>query len=159
MIATDTNLLVYAHRADSEWHEQAASLVRSLAQGRITWGLPWPCVHEFLAIASHPRIYDPPSTVAEALDQVDAWLESPVAELLTETRQHWSVLKELLRNRRVKGPMVHDARVAALCIAHGVTELWTADRDFSRFPDLTARNPLQASAAGRRSAGTDTRRR
>lgn len=143
MIATDTNLLVYAHRADSEWHEQAAPLVRSLAQGRITWGLPWPCVHEFLAIASHPRIYDPPSTVAEALDQVDAWLESPVAELLTETDQHWTVLKALLRNGRVKGSMVHDARVAALCIAHGVTELWTADRDFSRFPALVTRNPLQ----------------
>jgi len=143
LIATDTNLLVYAHRDDSEWHEQAALLVRSLAQGRITWGLPWPCIHEFLAIATHPRIYDPPSTVAEALDQVDAWLESPVAELLTETRQHWTVLKELLRSGRVKGSMVHDARIAAVCIAHGVTELWTADRDFSRFPPLVTRNPLQ----------------
>ena len=100
-------------------------------------------MHEFLAIVSHPRIYDPPSTVEQALDQVDAWLESPVAELLTETRQHWQVLKELIRNGRTRGPMVHDARVAALCIAHGVTEFWTADRDFSRFPELVARNPLQ----------------
>ena len=144
MIATDTNVLVYAHRSDSEWHEPAGPLVRSLAQGRISWGLPWPCIHEFLAIVTHPRIYDPPSTVAEALDQVDAWLESPVAELLAETHQHWMVLGELLRNGRVRGSMVHDARVAALCLAHGVTELWTVDRDFSRFPDLTTRNPLQA---------------
>ncbi len=50
-----------------------------------------------------------------------------------------------LQNGRVKGPMVHDARVAALCIAHGVTEFWTADRDFSRFPGLVARNPLHDS--------------
>ena len=152
MIATDTNILVYAHRADSEWHERATPLVKSLAQGRVSWGLPWPCVHEFLAIVSHPRIYDPPSTVTEALAQVDAWLEAPVAELLTETRQHWQVLKDLLRNGRVRGAMVHDARVAALCIGHGVTELWTADRDFSRFPGLITRNPLQDRALHRESA-------
>ena len=109
----------------------------------MSWGLPWPCIHEFLAIVTHPRIYDPPSTVAQALDQVDAWFESPVAELLTETGLHWSVLKELLRNGRVTGSMVHDARIAALCIAHGVTGFWTADRGFSRFPGLLARNPLQ----------------
>lgn len=143
MIAADTNILVYAHRTDSEWHEQAKSRIERLAQGRVSWGLPWPCIHEFLAIVSHPRIYDPPSTVAQALNQVDAWLESPVAELLTETHQHWTVLKALLQNGRVTGPMVHDARVAALCVAHGVTEFWTADRDFSRFPNLVTRNPLQ----------------
>ena len=144
MIATDTNILVYAHRADSDWHEPAASCIESLARGRGSWGLPWwPCIHEFLAIVTHPRIYDPPSTVAQALDQVDAWLESPVAELLTETGAHWSMLKELLTGGRVRGAMVHDARVAALCITHGVTELWTADRDFSRFPGLVTRNPLR----------------
>ena len=92
---------------------------------------------------SHPQIYDPPSTVAQALDQVDAWLESPVVEVFGEPHQHWTVLKELLRNGRVKGALVHDARVAAMCIAHGVTEFWTADRDFSRFPALVTRNPLQ----------------
>ena len=143
MIAADTNILVHAHRADSEWHEQARSRIAALAQGRVSWGLPWPCIHEFLAIVSHPRIYDPPSTIAQALEQVAAWLESPVSEALTETHQHWKVLKELLRNGRVKGAMVHDARVAAICIANGVTEFWTADRDFSRFPALVTRNPLQ----------------
>ena len=142
MIATDTIILVYAHRADSEWHEQARGRVATLAEGRVTWGLPWPCVHEFLAVASHPRIYDPPSTVEQTIAQVDAWLASPVAVLLSEADSHWDVLKDQLRNGRVRGPLVHDARVAALCIGHGVTEFWTADRDFSRFPGLAVRNPL-----------------
>ena len=88
MIATDTNILVYAHRADSEWHQQARSNLAILAEGRVSWGLPWPCLHEFLAIVTHPRIYDPPSAVEEAVGQVEAWLESPVAELLTAAR--WS---------------------------------------------------------------------
>ena len=35
-----------------------------------------------------------------------------------------------------------DARIAALCLSHGVSELWSADRDFSRFPDIAVRNPL-----------------
>lgn len=143
MIATDTNILVYAHRADSQWHDRANSQVKALAHGRISWGLPWPCIHEFLAIATHPRIYDPASTIRQAIDQVEAWLESPVAVLLSETREHWKELAELLQQGRVTGSLVHDARVAAVCIAHGVTELWTADRDFSRFPGLVVRNPLQ----------------
>ncbi|MYA31748.1 MAG: type II toxin-antitoxin system VapC family toxin [Gammaproteobacteria bacterium] len=143
MIATDTNILVYAHRADSQWHDRAKSRIEDLAHGRISWGLPWPCIHEFVAVATHPRIYDPASTLSQAIDQVGAWLESPAAVLLGETGEHWQVLTGLLQEGRVTGSLVHDARVAAICIAHGVTELWTADRDFSRFPGLAVRNPLQ----------------
>lgn len=143
MIATDTNILVYAHRADSQWHDRAKSRIEDLALGRISWGLPWPCIHEFVAVATHPRIYDPASTLSQAIDQVGAWLESPAAVLLGETGEHWQVLTGLLQEGRVTGSLVHDARVAAICIAHGVTELWTADRDFSRFPGLAVRNPLQ----------------
>ena len=142
MIATDTNILVYAHREDSQWHRQARASIDALATGLVLWGLPWPCVHEFLAIATHPRIYDPPSTTAQATAQIDAWLKSPVATLLAESKSHWATLKRELSAGKVVGPMVHDARVAAMCLAHGVTEFWTADRDFSRFPTLAVRNPL-----------------
>ena len=142
MIAIDTNVLVYAHRKDSEWHPQASASVRTLATGRVLWGLPWPCVHEFLAIVTHPRIYDPPTTMEQATAQVDAWLTSPVAALLAESNSHWEILKRELSAGRVSGPMVHDAKVAALCLTHGVTEFWTADRDFGRFPALPVRNPL-----------------
>jgi len=142
LIAADTNLLVYAHRADSNWHEPARASIQSLAEGRIAWGIPWPCVHEFLAIVTHSRIYSPPSTVESAIDQVQAWLESPVAELLGESETHWDILQQQLQNGQVRGPMVHDARIASICIGHGVSEFWSADRDFSRFPMLATRNPL-----------------
>jgi toxin-antitoxin system PIN domain toxin len=142
MIAVDTNILVYAHRSDSAWHEPARDCIRNLAEGRISWGIPWPCVHEFLSIVTHPRIYDPPSHQDAAIDQVDAWLESPVVELLVETEAHWQILKEMISIGQIRGPMIHDARIAAICIGHGVTEFWTADRDFSRFPILQKRNPL-----------------
>jgi hypothetical protein len=142
MIAVDSNILVYAHREDSSWHEAAYSCLAGLAEGREAWAIPWPCLHEFLAIATHPRIYDPPTPLGKATDQVDAWLESPSVVLLAESEDHWRHLVPLLRAGRIAGPKVHDARVAAICLQHGVRELWTVDRDFSRFPRLKTRNPL-----------------
>lgn len=142
MIAVDTNLLVYAHREDSQWHDAAYARIAELAEGQAPWAIPWPCIHEFLAIVTHPRIYDPPTPLEIAVSQVDAWLESPSLLLLSETGDYWQQLRSLLRTGRICGPQVHDTRVAALCKHHGVTELWTADRDFSRFPDLKVRNPL-----------------
>ena len=145
MIALDTNVLVAAHRRDHEFHSAAAEAVRLVAESTDAWALPWPSVHEFLAIATHPRIFDPPTEVGAALAQVDAWLESPNVVVLSERFDHWRHLRELLEVGKLVGGRVHDARVAALCLAHGVSELWTADRDFSRFPRLRTRNPLVGS--------------
>lgn len=142
MIAVDTNLLVYAHRKDSQWHAAAATVVRSLAEGSAPWAIPWPCIHEFVAIVTHPRIYAPPSPHAAAAAQVEAWLASPTLVLLSEGPGYWELLEEVLRISKVRGGQIHDARVAALCLHHRVSELWTADRDFSRFAKLTSRNPL-----------------
>ena len=142
MIAVDTNVLVYAHRSDSEWHDRASRCVRELAEGRPAWAIPWPCIHEFLAIVTHPRIFDPPTPLEQALVQIDAWLESPTVTLLAEAGEQWAQLRALLANGRVVGPRVHDARIAALCLGHGVRELWTVDRDFGRFPTLATSNPL-----------------
>ena len=142
MIAVDTNLLVYAHREDSSWHEAAYRKIAGLAEGRAPWAIPWPCVHEFIAIVTHPRIYSPPTPLTAAIDQAEAWMESPSLVLLAETEGYWSELRSVLEQGRIAGPQVHDARVAAICRDHGVRELWTVDRDFGRFPTLNVRNPL-----------------
>lgn len=142
MIAVDSNLLIYAHREDSPWHDAAAGRLRELSEGQAPWAIPWPCVHEFLAIVTHPRIYVPPTPLEAALDQVDAWLEAPRLSLLAESESHWRALRDTVVSSRAIGPQVHDARIVALCRQHGVTELWSADRDFGRFSGLTVRNPL-----------------
>jgi toxin-antitoxin system PIN domain toxin len=142
MIAVDTNLLVYAHREDSPWHAAAWRCITGLAEGRAWWAIPWPCIHEFLAIVTHPRIYNPPTPLTRALDQVEAWMESPSLSLLAETEGYWAELRAVLEAGKVSGGQVHDARVAALCRLHGVRELWTADRDFSRFSGIRVTNPL-----------------
>lgn len=141
MIAVDTNVLVYAHRQDSPHHAAALDAVRRLATGPAQWAIPWPCVHELLAVITHPRVYRPPTPVRRAAEIVDQLTSLPNLTLLSESRDHGRLLLALLGDA-VAGPKVHDARIAAICLGHGVTELWSADRDFGWFPDLRVRNPL-----------------
>lgn len=142
MIAVDTNILVYAHRADSQWHGPAADCLKQLSEGGVPWLIPWPCIHEFIAIVTHARIYNPPTPLEVAIGQVEAWLESPGIVLASESSMHWETLESLLSRSRAAGPVVHDARIAAICLDHGAGEILTADRNFSRFPDLKVCNPL-----------------
>jgi len=145
VIAVDTNILVYTHRQDSPFHKAALARVTELAEGAANWGIPSPCLHEFLSVVTHPRVYAPPTPLARAIDEIEAWLESPTLVVLLEGPTHWAVLRELLVAGRVTGGQVHDARIAALCQQHGVREFWSADRDFSRFPGLNTVNPLVAA--------------
>ena len=142
MIAVDTNILVYAHRRDSPWHEAAREKVSELAEGRAQWAIPWPSMHEFLAVVTHAKIFKTPTPLGTAVDQIESWLESPTLVLLSETAAYWERLSTVVSNARVKGGQVHDARIAALCLHHGVQTLWSADRDFSRYRDLRVLNPL-----------------
>ena len=142
MIAVDTNLLVYAHREDSPWHDEALKVLTDLANGTSLWAIPWPCAHEFLAIVTHPKIYRPPTPMPIAIKALRAWMGSPTLHLLGESPDHLDRLEHLVLTAKAVGPMVHDARIAALCLTHGIRQFWSADRDFSRFPDLKIKNPL-----------------
>ena len=142
MIALDTNLLVHAHRRDASLHEPAAEAVRGLAESGRPWGICFHALIEFYAVATHPRLWKEASTPAQALGQISAWRESPTLRLLSDGEGVLDYLAELVTTTRVKGALVHDAHIAACCLIHGVTELWSVDRDFSRFPALKTRNPL-----------------
>jgi hypothetical protein len=142
VIAVDTNILIYAHREESEWHPSAFARIRVLAEAKAPWAIPWPCIHEFVAIVTHPSIFSPPTPLSAAIAQVAAWLESPSVVLLSESTGYWTTLGQVLKAGKISGPQVHDARIASLCLQHGVSELWSADRDFNRFPALSVRNPL-----------------
>ena len=143
MLAVDTNLLVYAHRRESRYHEAAFSLLRDLAQGDDAWAIPWPCCYEFLSVVTNPRIWGDGTTSQEqAWHQLSAWTASPSACLIGETHDFLEILQSFVRRPRVIGGVVHDARVAAICVAYGVDALLTRDRDFSLFPELKTRDPI-----------------
>lgn len=146
MIGVDTNILVYAHREDSPHHRAARTALAELVESDRSWAVPWACVHEFLAVVTHPRIYMTPTTTGGALEAIGTLLAEGGGRTLGEPDDHLERLGGLLRTGGVVGARIHDARVAAICLAHGVSELWTADRDFSYFPVLRTRNPLVTSA-------------
>lgn len=146
MIALDTNLLIYAYREDAPFHSQSKAVLEELVMQHPTWALPWQVVHEFLGVVTHPRIFIPPSPVEHAFTFVESLLETPGVRLLSEGPVHLPTLKEIALTGKIAGPVFHDARIAALCLAHGVKELWSADRDFSRMKGLKARNPLLSSS-------------
>lgn len=142
MIAPDTNLLVYAHHTDSPFYESASRLLHRLVRGKARWAIPWPCVHEFISVVTHPHVFKIPTTLADALSAIRSLKQMPQAQLLSEDDGYLELLTSLATTARFQGPMIHDARIAALCLNQGVTELWSADRDFSRFAALKVVNPL-----------------
>ena len=142
MIALDTNILVYAHRLESENHGSALTALSELQSEQRPWGLPWPCVHEFLATVTNRRLFRSPTPMSVAFEAITTMTATGRAHLLGEAPGHLDRLQGLLGSSRVTGAKVHDARIAAICLSHGVTELWTADRDFGYFPELRTRNPL-----------------
>jgi uncharacterized protein len=144
MLAVDTNILVYAHRRECREHHRASTQMRTLAEGSVPWAIPWPCVYEVFSVVTNPKIWkEAASTPEQAWMQISAWCASPSVHLLGETEGFVDVLADYAKRPRVRGAMIHDARVAAICVAHGVDALLTRDRDFSLFPELRTKNPFE----------------
>lgn len=142
MIALDTNILVYARRAETPHHADAVRLLRELAEGSTPWALAWPCIYEFLRVVTHRAVFAPPTPLDAALQDLGSLLASPSLVLLGEGPAHAGLLERTVREGRATGNLVYDAHIAALALEHGVRELWTTDRDFARFPGLRVRNPF-----------------
>ena len=142
MKAVDTNVLIYAEIRSSPWHEVARQLLGELAEGPVPWAIPWPCLYEFLRVVTHPRVYHPPVAISLALRDLRSLINSPTLVLLHETPNHFAIMLEVIKQTGVTGNLIHDAHIAALCLEHGIGEIITGDRDFSRFPFLKVTNPF-----------------
>ncbi len=143
MIAVDTNILIYAHRADAPFHDAAVGALREVVEA-IPLGYSV-ALRARVSVEGHaPTHLQPPTPLERALDQIAEWLRSPSCRVIAEPEGYLGILADTLRHSQAVGSKVHDARIAALCLAHGVDELWSADRDFSRFSNLRVRNPLSA---------------
>jgi toxin-antitoxin system PIN domain toxin len=142
VIALDTNLLVFAHREGTAYHEPAVTLLRDLSTGRAPYAIFWPSLYEFLRVVTHHRVFNPPSSPEEALDALASFLEPPVVRVLSETPAHADVLRQVMARTRTSGNLLHDAHLVALAVEHGVHEILTLDEDFRRFPQVAARNPF-----------------
>ena len=99
-------------------------------------------------MVTNPRIFKQPTPIEDALDVVAALMDSPTLRLLSEGPGYWPRLRTLALKGAICGARIHDARIAAICLENGVRCLWTADRDFGRFPELKCINPFMATGVG-----------
>jgi toxin-antitoxin system PIN domain toxin len=143
VILVDANLLLYAYHPRAEQHERARAWLEAALSGLEPVGLPWSTVLAFLRLATSPRVFARPLSTAEAEIIVSTWLAEPSVVLVSPGDRYWEILRALLIDAQVTGPLVTDAALAALAIEHGAT-LVTTDRDFARFRGLRLSDPLQA---------------
>lgn len=144
MFVVDTNVLLYAADADSEFHESCRCLLDDARRQPTPWFLTWNICYEFLRVSTHPRVYARPWSAPGALEFIDVLLSSPAASLLTATPRHPAVLRQCLEELpEVRGNLIHDLHTAVLMREHGVGRIVTRDSDFHRFAFLEVIDPLR----------------
>jgi hypothetical protein len=136
LIAVDTNVLVYAHREELAKHASARARLIELAEGDALWGIPVFCLGEFLRVITHPRLFDPPHSAAEACEALERVFASPSLRILLPGDRFHALLTTRARDADARGNLAFDAQIAALCDEVGVSALLTEDRDFARFRGL-----------------------
>jgi len=141
LIVFDANLLIYAYDSGATQHAKARAWVEETFAGVEVLGIPWQAITAFLRFMTNRRLPGLRFSLEQASQIVDLWLRQPNVRALAPGEQHWSLLRDMLIEGQASGPLVSDAVIAALAIEYGGV-LYTADRDFARFPGLRWRNPL-----------------
>lgn len=140
MILVDANVLLHAYQPRSEHHAVCRSWLEQALSGDESVCLAWVTVLAFVRISTNQRIFEAPLTAAEAIAIVSSWLARETVSVLEAGEQCWEILRGLLVEAQVSGPLVMDAFLAALALENGAT-LVTTDRDFTRFPKLRLSDP------------------
>ena len=114
-------------------HAAALPRVEALCEGSDPWALPTPCIAEFLRVVTHPRVLNPPSTIAESAAFLRALIESPSCRIIGPGPTHTTRLLDEIRGSDARGNLVFDAQIVAMLREHGIGDILTNDRDFERF--------------------------
>ena len=141
MIVVDANLLIYSYDTGSPHHKKSRAWVEKIFSDVEPVGLPWQTVSAFLRVVTNRRLPGSRLIVEQAVQIVEEWLAQPNVRIIVAGDEHWSLLKRMMVEGRASGPLVSDAELVALTVEYGGV-LYTADRDFARFPGLRWKNPL-----------------
>jgi toxin-antitoxin system PIN domain toxin len=137
----DANILLYSVDTASPFHERADAWLVDALNGTRRVGIPWVSLHAFLRIVTNPRASRHPLTAADAWEHVDGWLAAPTTWVPEPGPGHREILRDLITRLDLRGGLIADAALAALCIEHGL-EIVSADSDFARFGELVWINPV-----------------
>jgi toxin-antitoxin system PIN domain toxin len=140
MILADVNVLVHAFREDAPRHAALRPWLEGVVRSESAFAVSELVLSGFLRVVTHPRVFNPPTPLAAALEFVEALRAQPNCVLVAPGDRHWSIFTRLCHEAEVRGNLVPDAYLAALAIESGC-ELVSTDRDFSRFAGLRWRPP------------------
>ncbi|MHB8460048.1 MAG: TA system VapC family ribonuclease toxin [Candidatus Limnocylindrales bacterium] len=143
MILIDVNILVCAYHEGAPDHHRFRAWLTSVVDGEEPYGLSEPVLSGFLRVATHARIFSPPSPIDRALTFASTLRSQPNSVIVSPGARHWDIFERLCIDVGARGNIVPDAYLAALAIESG-SEFITTDRDFSRFPGLRWRHPFAA---------------
>jgi len=143
MLLLDVNILVYAHRKDSQDHQRFRDWLEALINSDESYGMAEIVLSGFLRIVTHPKVFRSPSTVDMAIDFTQQVREQPNCIVVEPKDRHWDIFINLCRQTGARGNLIPDAYLAALAIESG-SEWITTDRDYSRFPGLRWRHPFDS---------------
>ena len=147
MIAIDTNLLIYAHRAGVPEHRAARRAIQEASNDVRGWGIALPCLAEFWSVVTHPAAMGGPSKAR----QVDGFLRSLVLEggaaVWLPPEGFWEKLVRLAADLQVQGARIFDLQIALTAFENGASEIWTHDARFATLPGLPVHDPLGGSGS------------
>ena len=138
----DANILLYAYNSDSPHHQTCRNWLEEAFDGPEPLALPWQTLLAFVRIATSSRATSRPLTGELTCNIVNRWLEHPNVTIVTAAERFWPLLRELILEAHVSGPLLTDAALAALALENGAT-LCSTDRDFRRFRGLKLIDPLE----------------
>jgi uncharacterized protein len=141
VLLPDVNVLVYAFRADAPRHAEYRTWLQLVVDGDAAFGVSDLVLAGFLRVATHPRIFTPPTPPDAAVVFVEALRTRPNCVSVAPGPRHWDIFMRLCHDAGATGNLIPDAYLAALAIEVGA-EWVTTDRDFARFPGLRWRHPL-----------------
>ncbi len=137
----DANILLYAVDAKSPFHDRARLWIEKALNGPRRVGIPWMSLAAFVRIATHAWALQDPLSPAAAWEIVEHWLDAPATWIPEPGRGHRMILGRLVRELDLRGNLVSDAVLAALCIEHGL-DIVSADSDFARFREISWVDPV-----------------
>jgi toxin-antitoxin system PIN domain toxin len=140
----DVNVLLSAHREDSEHHGVCHGWLLETMKGEAPFGLSELVLASVVRLATHPKIFRHPTRLDVALAFIAGLLQQPNAIVVRPGPGHWGIFSRLCREADTRGNLVTDAYLAALAIEAGC-EWVTLDGDFARFRGLKWRRPLETA--------------
>jgi len=158
LILVDASILLHAYHPQSEHHEVCRHWIEESFSAPSPIGLPWLTIWAFLRISTNPRAFERPLTMKEAEAIASSWFDAAAVQAILPGERYWEILRHLLVEARVSGPLVTDAALAAMAIEQGAS-VCTTDRDFARFAEVQIVDPSRTQAPSASEQRVDWNRR